>query len=286
MPQNVGFGQVYEDIGMKVGDVLETLSSRLGWKADTPLEGLLAGSADIVVSGISTCAMPSVDVVRRTIAAKRNVILCDGHPFYLYDTYWSGLPGLQETIDKLPETAVKRRMIEDAGIAVIRVHSAWQAAQPASAAQSLARALKMSAVKGSAGQDFIVCDIPATSVAQLAQHIQGDGKRLIGNRDWPVSRVAIIPAMATPARLGDALRDQAVDAVIAGEVIEWEGGPYMIDVQGTGRKCALLLIGFANSLDPDATALAQWAKGNFPNIPVDVLHNRSDFIWSVKGPSV
>ena len=92
--------------------------------------------------------------------------------------------------------------------------------------------------------------------------------------------------MATPARLGDALRDQAVDAVIAGEVIEWEGGPYMIDVQGTGRKCALLLIGFANSLDPDATALAQWAKGNFPNIPVDVLHNRSDFIWSVKGPSV
>jgi len=268
---------------MKIGDMLETLTSRLGWKADTPLEGLITGSPDMLVSGISTCGMPSVDVLRRTIAAKRNVILCDGHPFYHYDIFWSSLPGLRETIKKLPEAALKHRMIEDAGIAIIRVHSAWQATQPTSAARSLARGLNIPVAKNGAGQDFVIGDIPDTSVARLARHIPGDGKRLIGNRDWPVSRVAIIPGMATPARLGAALRDQAVNAVIAGEVIEWEGGPYMIDVQGTGRKCALLLMGFANSLDPDAATVAQWARENFPDMSVDALHNVADFIWSVKG---
>ncbi|WP_232491784.1 Nif3-like dinuclear metal center hexameric protein [Novosphingobium kaempferiae] len=268
---------------MKVGDVLATLSQRLGWRDDTPLEGLLSGSRDTVVTGIATCAMPSVEVVRRAIAARLNVILCDGHPYYLYDPLWSSLPGTKEAIASMPEVAEKRRLIEDAGLAVVRLRSAWNAAQPASAAMSLAAALGLKASAPPTGQDFVVCDLAGEKVLQFAKRIHTTGTRLIGDPAWTISRIAVVPGMASPARLGAALRDSRVDAVIAGEVIEWEGGPYMLDVQATGRKCALMLTGLADSLDPNADAVARWARTTFAKARVEAFHGNGDFIWSIRG---
>lgn len=266
---------------MKVSELLGTLTAQLGWTADTPLEGVLTGSPEARVTGISTCSMPSVTILRQVVQAGHNVVLCDGHPFYLYDPYWSAQPGLSDMIDAMPQVVAKRKIIEDAGLAIIRIHSAWQGAKPHSAALSLARALDLSPGASAKDQDFVLCDLPATNVAGLARRIRTDGIRLIGDPAWKVARVAVMPGMASPARLGAALRDTAVDTVIAGEVIEWEGGPYMIDVQGAGRNCALLLTGFSVSMDPDATALADWARQAFAGVPVTARHNDGDFIWSV-----
>lgn len=268
---------------MNVSDALQVLGAGLGWKADTPLEGLLAGSPDAPVTGIAACAMPSVDVLRQAIAAGHNLILCDGHPFYLYDAYWSSQPGLGAMIDAMPQAQAKHRIIAEAGLAIVRVRTAWQAARPASAARSLAAHLGLVPGPVAAGQDFVICEAPRGRVAELVRRIGPDGVRLIGDAGWRVSRVAVLPGMASPARLGAALRDAAVDAVIAGEVIEWEGGPYMIDVQATGRQCALVLTGYARSMDSDADALAQWAREAFPKIPVGALHNAGNFLWSVAG---
>lgn len=262
---------------MKVSELLETLSEKLGWKAATPAEGLLTGAPDTTIRGIAACGMPSVDVLRQAIATGRNLILCDGHPFYLYDRYARDMSALRNT----PQMAVKRKIIEEAGLAIVRIHSAWQTAKPASAARSLAVALGLTPTPDT-GRSFVTCEV-ATTIGGLARHIRTDGVRLIGDPRWPVSRVAVLPGMASPTRLGAALRDPAIDAVIAGEVIEWEGGPYMIDVQGTGRRCGLLLTGFANSMDPDAAALADWARDIFAGVPVDALRNDGNFIWSVKG---
>ena len=60
---------------MKVSELLETLSEKLGWKAATPAEGLLTGAPDTTIRGIAACGMPSVDVLRQAIAAGRNLIL-------------------------------------------------------------------------------------------------------------------------------------------------------------------------------------------------------------------
>src|SRR5262245_38977875 len=111
------------DEAMKLSELLETLSDQLGWKANTPMEGLLAGLPDTVVTGIATCAMPSVDVLRQAVAAKRNLILCDGHPFYFYDRYGKNTPTLRDTIDAMPQVAAKRKIIEQEGLAIVRVHS-------------------------------------------------------------------------------------------------------------------------------------------------------------------
>lgn len=260
---------------------MEALTLQLGWDANTVFEGLLHGSPETVVSGIATCAMPTVEAIRKAIAVGCNVLLCDGHPSYFYDSMWSAAPSIAATIDAMPEVVAKGRMIDQGGLAIIRIHTAWQAAQPASAARSFTAELGLGTQVANIAVDHVICDVEPLTVAQFAKRIGTSGGRLIGDREWPVSRVAVMSGIASPAQLGGILRDPRIDAVVAGEVIEWEGGPYMLDVQETGRRCSLILAGFANSLEPDAAAMAQWAAKIFAPMPVKPLRSDGDFIWSV-----
>ena len=53
---------------MEVGEVLATMKRHLGVAGDDPpFEGLVAGSATMPVTGVATCAAPSLDVLRRAV---------------------------------------------------------------------------------------------------------------------------------------------------------------------------------------------------------------------------
>ena len=69
------------------------------------------------------------------------------------------------------------------------------------------------------------------------------------------------------------LSDPDVDAVIGGEVVEWEGGPYFEDVIGSGRKAGLMLLGFASSREPLADSLASWVAEVVADVPVTTVHD-------------
>lgn len=266
---------------MQISDAIAQLNTALRAKPDTPLEGVVAGVPSGTLRGIATCFSPSFEVLNKAAAAGCNLVLCDAHPFYLYDPLWSSLPGVKQAVANAPATLTKRKLIDEAEIVILRLHSAWMAANPTSAARALAAVLKLTVVGEGNGDDFVLCDLPATTAAQLARRLPADGVRMIGDESWKVRRVAVLPGMATPSRLGRALRDPAVDAVIAGEVIEWEGGPYMLDVQATGRKCALLLGGFAATMEPDARHWADWAKATLAGVPVAAFAETAPFIRSV-----
>lgn len=267
---------------MKVSDAIDKLSQAIGAKSDTPLEGLVAGDAGGDLRGIATCFAPSIDVLRQAIASGRNLILCDAHPFYLYDPMWSAQPGVKETLAAAPASEAKRKLVAEAGLTILRLRTAWEGAMPASASMALAQAIKLAPGHPSGRADFVLCEMPATNAGALGLRMPGHGCRVIGDPDWPVRKVAVAAGMATPARLGQMLADPSVDAVVAGEVIEWEGGPYMVDLQATGRRCALLLCGFAASLEPAASSWSAWAKTVLPGVSVDPFVDRDTFIWNAQ----
>jgi putative NIF3 family GTP cyclohydrolase 1 type 2 len=258
---------------MEVGEVLATLKRHLGAAGDDPLfEGLVAGTATMPVTGVATCAAPSLAVLRRAAADGCNLVLADGHPFYSYDAAWIA-KGAADAIAHAPVTIAKADYMRRASLAVIRLPSAWAVAMPAAGSLSLATWLELGAgVPAPGGGDFAVVAVPRTTLGALARRIgrRGafDGIRLIGDTTEPVGRVAIANGLVTPKRMAAMLADPDVDAILCGEVIEWEAAPYFQDARAAGRRGGLILTGFAASQEPLAGALARWASQVLPQTRV------------------
>lgn len=167
---------------MEVGEVLAALKRHLGAAGDDPpFEGLVAGSATMPVTGVATCAAPSLDVLRRAVADGCNLLLADGHPFFTYDAAWI-TKGATHAIAHAPVTMAKADYMRRAGLAVIRLPSAWAAAMSAVGSVSLATWLGLGpGVPVPSGGDFVIVGgalarwvsqiLPQTRVVPFAQDV-------------------------------------------------------------------------------------------------------------------
>jgi hypothetical protein len=68
-----------------VGLVLSRIREKIGipWREKT-VDNLLTGTPDTAVRGIATTMMATLDVVQRSIAHGKNLIITHETPFYLY----------------------------------------------------------------------------------------------------------------------------------------------------------------------------------------------------------
>lgn len=243
-------------------------------------EGRVAGE-DIEVRGIAVSYAASLRVLQHAVESGCNLLIADTHPYYFYDPLWSGVPGAEEAVMGSAMVARKVQFIGDNGLAVVRLKSAWEAFRPLAGALDLADRIGWTASGDT--PDFVVCDVPTETLTGQAREIRertGAGAiRIIGDGSLSVSRVALSPGLLTPEKLARILRSTSVQAVVTGEVIEWEAGPYMQDAITAGAPAALLQIGFACSMEPGSTRLADWVRAAVPNIPV-VRMESGDPIWS------
>jgi hypothetical protein len=114
-------------------------------------------------------------------------------------------------------------------------------------------------------------DLPATTVdavvAALGKTLRVDGGlRIVGAPTTSVRRIGLLPG-STPIQAALKLLPE-VDAVVAGEVREWESVEYARDVVASGRGKALILIGRVLSEDPGMRVCADWLKTIAPGVPV------------------
>ena len=269
---------------MRVDEALIRLRKALDVPdTDAQFEGLCAGDADAELHGMVVSFAPSLNVLRKAAASSRNLILSDAHPFYLYDIVWSTVASKPEPVLASPIAAVKRKLIEENKLAVVRLRTAWESKMPRVGPEALAAHLGWThEAANSAAADFVVCSIPRTTLDALTEAIRNraqlQGLRVVGTSNQPIARIAVANGMVSPAKIGRMLADPAVDAIVAGEVIEWEGGPYMEDVIASGRAAGLILIGYAASQEPLTPRVASWARSVLPNLPIDSMHD-SDPIW-------
>jgi len=272
---------------MLVREVLATLKVALGANGPDPdLEGLCAGDPGTAVTGVAVSFAPSVEVLRRAREGGCNVVLADAHPFFHYDAYWSRLPGVFATVEASEAVAAKRALIEQGGLAVLRLRTAWNAANPGAAAAALARALRLSP-RGDAEQPYVTCDVSGRLAGELISDVEtilkASALRVVGSPRTRVRRVAVAPGLVTTERLGEILQDPTIDVVIGGEVIEWHAGPYMQDVIASGRRATLILTGFAASLEPGAAALHAFAQAQLAGVRVIHLPGREPIWAPVRG---
>jgi putative NIF3 family GTP cyclohydrolase 1 type 2 len=168
-----------------------------------------------------------------------------------------------------PVYAGKNDFIAKHQLVVFRLAHHWNQRKPDPRAQGLAAA--MSWTKYRIGDDPLRYEVPALTLEALASQLKQrlgirGGIRAIGNRATTVRRIGLLPGYTLiPAAIAML---PTVDAIVAGEVQEWEGATYAQDVVFAGKEKGFISIGRVVNEAPGMQVCADWLKTIVPEVPV------------------
>lgn len=274
---------------MRAGDIVDWLS-----RVDLNSQGLpevVWGSLELPVERLVIAW--SADVATLAAAARlpgASLVLTRAHPFYAppvgFDPAivpsrdgWAGLIG-----DDIV-AAAKREFLGRHELVLVTAPWLWDLGGADKRSLAFAQRLALGDPVGTAGAAVIVDLETASTVFELVElvtEILDIGHTLVvGNVEDTVRRAVIAAGVVTPSDLALALRDPLVDVVIAGEVVEWEGGPYIQDANTVGRELSLIAVG--NAVSEGAVSEALGGALERAGIPVPVVFfPTSQAPWAVR----
>jgi putative NIF3 family GTP cyclohydrolase 1 type 2 len=246
-------------------------------------EGLCAGDPHIATTGAVVCYAPTVQMLKRAPAEGKNLFLCREHPYYLHGglNYPYTTDGLEEALKGDPVVAAKRKLIADANLTIYRFGAKWDEFRPQAQSAALARALGFKVADAASCMRVrgVVCTLTEkTTMTALAQRaatrLSCTAPRIVGDMQAQVTRVAVLAGETDPKEaLGRLLADPAIDGLVAGAggtIDEVDGAiAYFRDLIASGRKIALLAVGYGPSEDPGVGEMAVWMQGVLPDVKID-----------------
>ena len=266
--------------------LLDAITSRIGvaWKPDS-VDGLKVGDPATAVTGIVTTALPSLAVLQQAVKVGANVVVTSQPTFYSRadartpparrgpgpSAPAAAPPPSADTPPPDPVFTAKNAFIDQHRLVVLRLHDHWRQREPNPLAVAFAEA--MGWAKHQVAGNPRRYDVPVIPVETLAAALaktlgSRGGIRVVGEPSTSVRRIGLLPG-STPIQASLELMPQ-VDAIVAGEVREWEGVEYVRDVVAAGGRKALILVGRIVSEEPGMRACAAWLKTVAPG--VDVTH--------------
>jgi putative NIF3 family GTP cyclohydrolase 1 type 2 len=259
------------------------LNAALGEPMSTAMyEGLCAGSDGDPVLSVAVCYAPTLEILRRAASEHKTMIVSREHPFYLHGglNYGYTTGGLEAALHGDPVVAAKREVITSNHLMVYRFASGWDRFRPQGQSAALAKAMGLTPIPAAPGDLMrgVVCNLPKTSLVALAQtavdRLKSGSPRVVGNMNAGVTRVAVLAGETDPRQtLAKIISDPKVDGVIVGAggmVDEVDGAiSYFRDVIATGRKIALLAVGYGPSEEPGVQEMARWMQTALPDLSVE-----------------
>jgi putative NIF3 family GTP cyclohydrolase 1 type 2 len=260
------------------GDLFERMQQQIGvpWKSET-VDGIKAGQAATTITGIITTALASLAVLQQAVKHGANVVVTHEPAFYSSNDarvppparggFQTAPPAGAESRPD-PVYAAKNALVDRHRLVIIRLRDHWRARQPDPLAQGLGAALGW---KNHQAANAATYEIPRVSLEQLVTHtsralgLRG-GIRVIGDPRTPVRRVGLLPGSTPLAAAVETM--PGVDAIVAGEVREWETVEYARDVVRSGQRKGLILVGRIVSEDPGMRLCADWLKTLVTGVPV------------------
>jgi putative NIF3 family GTP cyclohydrolase 1 type 2 len=230
------------------------------------VDTIKAGDPATVVTGIATTISPTMDVLRKAVAAHDNLIITHEPTFYNHldaDTLFKNDPVYAE----------KMTYIREHGLVIFRWHDGWHQRKPDGIAEGWIKLAGWQQYQHADNQYFFT--VPNTTVKDLAQQLQkkmGDRiVRVIGDPNLRVTHVAYAPGAPGEARQVLALERDDVEVLVGGEIPEWETISYAWDAAQQGRHKALILLGHYTSEEPGMDNCAVWLKTVFPGTKIDFI---------------
>ena len=255
-------------------EVVERIQKSLGveWQANTA-DTFKAGDPSTVVTGIVTSSLATIDVIRRAVRAGANLIITSGPTFYSRADRPTAPAGRGQAAATPPSPdpvfAAKNEFIKTNNLVVWRFSDHWRLRTPNPFTTGLIDALGWG--KHPAGSTSGHIGVPAVTLETLVADVTAKlgargGMRIIGNPRTRLRTIAVLPGtVPIQAALTHLPK---VDAIIAGEIREWESSEYVRDAITAGRGKALILVGRTLSEDPGMKVCAQWLETIVPEAPV------------------
>ncbi len=251
-------------------DVIDRVKKNIGveWKTES-LDTVKAGDPSATVTGIVTTSLASLAVLQQAVKTGANLVITTQPVFFSRAdarTPPAGRGGAPAPPDAV--FTAKHEFITKHNLVVFRLTDHWRLRQPNPAASAIAAALGWTKPIAGTGARF---EIPAVTLDALAVTVKKrldvrGGMRVVGDPRLRVQRVGVLPS-STPIAAALAMLPE-VDAIVAGEVREWESVEDARDNVDGGEKKALILIGRIVLEEAGMKSCAEWIKTFVPEVPV------------------
>jgi putative NIF3 family GTP cyclohydrolase 1 type 2 len=264
---------------LTAGQVIERIKKNVGipWRAET-VDNIIAGSPDTPVKGIAVTMMATLDVIQRSAAAGKNLVITHEPTFYMH----------QDKTDTLAGDATyqfKVDFIRKHGMVVFHFHDHWHGRRPDGIATGMARELGWEKYADPRNPYMFV--LPAAPLARLAKDIESRLKirtmRVVGDPKLPVSRVATSWGYTSGDMAIRSLARPEVEVFIVGETREWELVEYAQDAIVAGNKKALIVLGHVVSEQAGMKYCAEWLRSFITEVPIEFIPATEPF-WSPDHP--
>lgn len=259
-----GDGAIKAEGKWTVGQIMDRFISQVP-AAPFPqtVDTLKSGHRDMVVTGIVTTMFATVSVIEKAVALKANFIIAHEPTFYNH---------LDET-DWLSEDDVykyKSGLLSKHGIAVWRNHDYIHRLPSDGVRAGVVARLgwEKFAVSGN-DHVFEIPEVRLESLIKEARQKLGISMvRYVGDLSQPCRKVLLMPGASGGRNQIRAIGKEKPDAVLCGEVSEWETAEYIRDAGAAGRKISLVVLGHIPSEEPGSEFMASWLRENIKGMEV------------------
>ena len=265
---------------MKISEVLEAVANYhpdLGPGYDG-CDGIKSGNPDVECTGVVSALVPTIEVIQKTIELGANLLFVHEPTYYLTPDYsdWRA-----DFDCKLYEK--KKKLLDDHGIVVYRDHDHMHAHRPDS--------IFTGVIKYMGWEDYLVdsgnvvpfgylIEFPEARTvesinSEFIEKIGMNGTRYIGRATDKIKRIglvahltpdAFIPASVDengnytdyPTEVIRIMEKNEIDAIIPGEVVEWNLLSYIRDAVSFGEAKACFNIGHFNWEQLGAKYAVDW----------------------------
>lgn len=256
-----GFSPASESI--TVGQIMDLFINEVpGAPIELTVDTLKAGNRDIKVTGIVTTMFATVEVIQKAIGTGANFIIAHEPTFYnhLDETTW---------LENDEVYRYKAELLKQHNIAVWRNHDYIHRHVPDGVKTGVIAQLAWGKYYNTSTN---VAVLPAISLKALIQHAKEklgiSTVRYIGDLQQPCKKVLLMPGASGGKRQIEAMSREKPDALLCGEIQEWETAEYVRDANTKGQKISLVVLGHIASEEPGSEYMAKWLKEKVPAIKV------------------
>jgi putative NIF3 family GTP cyclohydrolase 1 type 2 len=249
-----------------------------GWK-DSAADAFFTGDPQAEVTGVATCYAPTLDVLRKAVANRQNMIITRESPFWARGAAAANANARRvPAMDGDPTYQYKRDYIAANTLIIYRLFDNWNARQPDGQLQGLAKALgweKNYTPSGGQAWETNNCFFelqPATlkdTAIAIKKQLGAKSIRVGGNPNLRVTKAALSHGMYWLTDIQKMLAEPGVDLMVVGEP-QWENelSQYSFDLADSGARHGMIVLGQEVSEDPGCGEMAAWLKGVVREVPV------------------
>jgi putative NIF3 family GTP cyclohydrolase 1 type 2 len=259
--------------------IIERIQKNVGvpWSQST-VDTFKAGDPNTPVTGIAVTMMATLDVIQRATASGKNLVITHEPTFYSHLDETGELEQRHDTV-----LADKQAFIRDHHIVIWRFHDHWHRRNPDGIQAGMTHALGWEKFQNPSNAHLFT--FPETTVAALAESVKRKldimALRVVGDPKMRVTKIGMIPGAAGSVNQIKMLERDDVEALLIGEVPEWETVEYVADAVTEHKRKALLLLTHIPSEQAGMEECARWLKTFVTEVPVEFVPARQPF-WLPK----